>query len=152
MCWNFVEFENVLKLFQANSFSFKAFARSFGTYNGILDEYAASHFPLLFAITAISVLSHELTQKLVGRKLRVKTTLKAEYLLILPNLLLGLVGGFFPAFGSTYIRQIDWYYNPKQDKIGSMLMVGPLVSIVFAFVFGLCQLLEPKSYWSRWQE
>jgi Zn-dependent protease len=45
-----------------------------------------------------------------------------------------VVGGFFPAFGSTYAKQIDWNYKPKV-KTGIMFAVGPLVSLVFAFIF-----------------
>lgn len=91
-------------------------------------------FPLLFAVTAVSILGHELSQKLVCRKIGLQATFKAWGSGILLNLLFGLVGGFFPAFGSTYIRQIDWYYKPK-DKTGIMFAVGPLVSLVFALVF-----------------
>ena len=92
-------------------------------------------FPLLFAVTAVSILGHELSQKLVCKKLGLEATFKAWGSGILLNLLLGIVGGFFPAFGSTYIKQIDWYYRPKEDKTGIMFAVGPLVSLVFAFVF-----------------
>ncbi len=91
-------------------------------------------FLLLFAVTAVSILCHELSQKLVCRKLGLKATFKAWGSGILLNLLFGIVGGFFPAFGSTYIRQIDWHYKPK-DKTGVMFAGGPLVSLVFAFVF-----------------
>ncbi|UCC27814.1 MAG: GNAT family N-acetyltransferase, partial [Candidatus Bathyarchaeota archaeon] len=97
-------------------------------------------FLLLFAVTAVSILCHELSQKLVCRKLGLETTFKAWGSGILLNLLLGIVGGFFPAFGSTYIKQIDWHYKPK-DKTGIMFAVGPLVSLVFAFVFWVLSVI-----------
>lgn len=91
-------------------------------------------FPLLFLVVLVSVLGHELSQKLVCRGLGLEATFKAWGSGILLNLLFGIVGGVFPAFGSTYIRQIDWHYKPK-DKTGIMFAVGPLVSLVFAFIF-----------------
>jgi len=91
-------------------------------------------FSLLFAVVVVSILGHELSQKLACRKLGLEATFKAWGSGILLNLLFGIVGGFFPAFGSTYIKQIDWNYKLK-DKTGIMFAVGPLVSLVFAFIF-----------------
>ena len=91
-------------------------------------------FPLLFAVIVMSILGHELSQRLVCRKFGLEATFKAWGSGILLNLLFGIGGGFFPVFGSTYVRQIDWKYKPK-DKIGIMFAVGPVVSLVFALVF-----------------
>jgi len=91
-------------------------------------------FPLLFAVIAISILGHELSQRLVCRKFALQATFKAWGSGILLNLLFGIGGGFFPVFGSTYVKQIDWKYKPK-DKTGIMFAVGPAVSLVFALVF-----------------
>lgn len=91
-------------------------------------------FPLIFLVVIASVLGHEFSQRAVCRKLGFESTFKAWGSGILLNLLFGIVGGFFPAFGSTYIKQSDWNYIQK-GKIGIMFAVGPLVSLVFAFVF-----------------
>ena len=91
-------------------------------------------FPLLLAVVIASILGHELSQKLVCRKLGFEATFKAWGSGILLCLLFSVVGGFFPAFGSTYAKQIDWNYKPKV-KTGIMFAVGPLVSLVFAFIF-----------------
>lgn len=91
-------------------------------------------FLLLFAFVATSVLGHELTQKLVFRRLGLGAVFKAWGSGILLNLLFGVAGGFFPAYGSTYAKQIDHSYRPK-DKTGIAFAVGPLVSLVFAFLF-----------------
>jgi len=91
-------------------------------------------FPLLFAVVAVSILVHEISQKLVCWKFGLEATFKAWGSGILLNLLFGIVGGFFPAFGSTYIKKIDWNYRIK-DKTRIMFAVGPLVSLFFALIF-----------------
>lgn len=91
-------------------------------------------FPLLFIVIAVSILGPELMQKLVCRRLGLEVTFKAWGSGILLNLLFGILGGFFPAYGSTYVKQVDWQYRPR-DTIGIMFAVGPLVSLVFAAIF-----------------
>ncbi len=91
-------------------------------------------FPLLFAVVALSILCHELSQKLVCRNLGLETTFKAWGSGILLNLLFGIAGGFFPAFGSTYIKQTDWNYKQK-ERTSIMFAVGPLTSLILVFDF-----------------
>jgi len=91
--------------------------------------------PTLFAVVAISLLAHELSQKIVARKLGLETTFKAWGSGLLLGWLLALVGGFFPAYGSTYVKQLDWWYEAKRDKTGVIFATGPLVSLALAFAF-----------------
>ncbi len=91
--------------------------------------------PLVFCVTALSLLVHELSQKLVARKLGLRTTFKAWGSGILFSWLLALVSLFFPAYGSTYVKQLDWRYDPTKDKTGLIFALGPLVSLTLAFTF-----------------
>ena len=100
-------------------------------------------FPLLFAVVAVSILGHELSQKLVCRKFGLEATFKAWGSGILFNMLFGIVGSFFPAFGSTYIKKIDWNYR-TEDKIRIMFAIGPLVSLFFALVFWVLSIIASE--------
>ncbi|MCX8151330.1 MAG: GNAT family N-acetyltransferase [Candidatus Bathyarchaeota archaeon] len=91
--------------------------------------------PLVVGVVAISLLAHEFSQKLVASRLGLLTTFKAWGSGILFSWLLALVGLFFPAYGSTYIKQLDWRYNPRKDKTGFFFFMGPLVSFIFALAF-----------------
>jgi len=99
----------------------------------------------LFAVVTISLLAHELSQKLAARWLGLETTFKAWGSGLLLSWLLALIGGFFPAYGSTYVKQLDWWYNPKKDKIGLIFAIGPLVSLTLAFVFWTLQYLTTNN-------
>ena len=91
--------------------------------------------PALFVVVAISLMAHELSQKLVAHWFGLETTFKAWGSGLLIGWPLALVGGFFPAYGSTYVKQLDWWYDPKKDKMGAMFAIGPLVSLGLAFAF-----------------
>jgi len=99
----------------------------------------------MFAVVAISLLAHELSQKLVARKLGLETTFKAWGSGILFGWLLALVGVFFPAYGSTYVKQLDWWYEPKRDKTGIIFAVGPFASLALAFAFWTLPTLTTSS-------
>ncbi|UCG79582.1 MAG: GNAT family N-acetyltransferase, partial [Desulfobacterales bacterium] len=101
--------------------------------------------PILFAVVAISLLAHEHSQKLVARRLGYETTFKAWGSGLLLGWLLALVGGFFPAYGSTYVQQLDWWYDPKRDKTGIIFAIGPLVSLALAFAFWTLPTLTTSS-------
>jgi len=101
--------------------------------------------PTLFAVVVVSLLAHELSQKLVARSLGLETTFKAWGSGILLGCLLAVVGGFFPAYGSTYVKQLDWWYEPKRDRIGIIFAVGPLVSLALALAFWALPTLTTSS-------
>ncbi|MCX8153118.1 MAG: GNAT family N-acetyltransferase, partial [Candidatus Bathyarchaeota archaeon] len=91
--------------------------------------------PAVFAIVSLSLMAHEFSQKLVARKLGFAAEFKAWGSGILFSLLLALAGCFFPAYGSTYLKQLDWKYDPQKDKNGIFFAIGPLVSLILGFVF-----------------
>ena len=101
--------------------------------------------PALFTVVAISLLAHELSQKLVARWLGLETAFKAWVSGLLLGWLLALIGGFFPAYGSTYVKQLDWWYEPKRDKTGIVFAIGPLVSLALAFGFWTLPTLATSS-------
>ncbi|MDH5199326.1 MAG: GNAT family N-acetyltransferase [Candidatus Bathyarchaeota archaeon] len=92
-------------------------------------------FPLLFAVAGLSLLAHELPQKLVGHRLGLETNFKAWGSGILFSSLLAAVGSFFPVYGSTYVKQLDWWYEPRKKGMGVFFAVGPSVSLTLAFAF-----------------
>ena len=91
--------------------------------------------PLLFAVAGLSLFAHELPQKLAGRRLGLETTFKAWGSGIFFSSLLAAVGSFFPAYGSTYVKQLDWWYEPRKKGTGIFFAVGPFVSLALAFAF-----------------
>jgi len=54
---------------------------------------------------------------------------------LLLGLLLGAVGSIFPAYGSTYVNQQDWWYEPRKREMGVFFAVGPFFSLVLALAF-----------------
>jgi len=101
--------------------------------------------PILFTVVVISIIAHEFSQKLAARWLGLETTFKAWGSGLFLGWLLGLVGGFFPAYGSTYVKQLDWWYALKKDKAGIIFALGPFVSLVLAFAFWTVPSLTTSS-------
>ncbi|MBO3798620.1 MAG: GNAT family N-acetyltransferase [Thermoproteota archaeon] len=91
--------------------------------------------PMVFMAVAISLLAHELSQRLVASRLGLETTFKAWGSGILFSWLLALLGITFIAYGSTYVKQLDWWYDPKKDKTGIIFAVGPVTSLLLGFAF-----------------
>ncbi len=91
--------------------------------------------PAVFVVVAISLLAHELSQKLTARWLGLQTTFKAWGSGVILSWLLALVGAIFPAYGSTYVKQLDWWYDPEKDRTGIVFAIGPIVSLALAFAF-----------------
>lgn len=101
--------------------------------------------PMVSLVVAVSLLAHELSQKLVANKIGLETTFKAWGSGILFSWLLALVGIVFPAYGSTYMKQLDWRYDPEKDKTGVVFAIGPLISLVLCFAFWAISKLTAKS-------
>jgi Zn-dependent protease len=64
-------------------------------------------------------------------------------------LLLSLIGGFYPVYGSTYLKQVDWDYPGKINRRtnGIIYMFGPIVHICLAVAFWYLQTLVPAGIW-----
>ncbi len=94
--------------------------------------------PYLALVIGASLVFHEYSHWLVARCFRLSTTFKANEPGILFSLLLALIGGIYPCYGSTYIREQDWSYV-RQTKINGMIYsVGPVMTIALAL---LCSYL-----------
>jgi len=102
-------------------------------------------FPVFFAVVAVSILVHELPQKIVAHNLGLETTFKAWGSGIFVGWLLALIGAFFPAYGSTYVKKLDWWYNPKKDKTGLIFTIGLLASLTIGFAFWAIQNLTTNN-------
>ena len=94
-----------------------------------------SLLPFLFAVAGLSLFTHELSQKIVGHRLGLETAFKAWEPGLLLGSLLGAVGSIFPAYGSTYVKQPDWWYEPRKREMGVFFAIGPFVSLALAFAF-----------------
>lgn len=101
--------------------------------------------PILFAVVAISLLTHEGSQKLAARWLGLEATFKAWGSGLLFGWLLTLIGGFFPSHGSTYVKQVDWRYAPEKDRTGILFALGPVVSLTLATAFWIVPALTTSS-------
>ena len=98
-------------------------------------SYELTWVLLLTAVTGISLLAHELPQRLVWRRVGLEATFKAWGSGILFALLLSSVNSFFPVYGSTYVKQTDYRYKRGREGTGIAFAVGPLVSLALATVF-----------------
>jgi len=93
------------------------------------------YIPYFSAVAGLSLFAHELSQKLVGLRLGLETTFKAWGSGILLGSLLATVGSIFPAYGSTYVKKPDYWYDLGNKKEGVFFAVGPSVSLTLAFTF-----------------
>lgn len=92
-------------------------------------------YPLLMAVTAISILAHESTHILASKHYGLETTFKAWDSGLLFSLFLSAFGAVFPAYGSTYMKQVDWRYEAGSRRMGMIYAVGPIVSMLLAALF-----------------
>lgn len=90
--------------------------------------------PYLALVIGASLLVREYSHWLIARCFRLSATFKANEPGILFSLLLSLIGGFYPCYGSMYVREQDWSYV-KQTKINGMIYsVGPVMAIALALL------------------
>ena len=94
-----------------------------------------SLIPLLIVVAGLSLLAHEFPQKMVGRLLDLETDFKVWEPGLFLGSLFGAVGSIFPVYGSTYVKQLDWRYDPRKRGMGAFFAIGPFISFVMAFVF-----------------
>jgi len=96
-----------------------------------------SFLPFYSAVLGISILAHELSQKLVAKRFGLETTFRVWESGLLFSILFGMVGSFFPAYGSTYVRKLDWRYEHKKKENGVLYAAGPVASLILAYSFRL---------------
>jgi len=88
--------------------------------------------PLILAVTGVSLFTHELAHKFTASFFGLKTIFRVWESGLLFSSLLALFGAFFPAYGSTYIKQVDWRYDAKRNETGWIFMAGPTFSLALA--------------------
>lgn len=91
--------------------------------------------PLILTVAGLSLFAHEIAHKIIASFLGLKTIFRVWESGLLFSSLLALFGGFFPAYGSTYIKQVDWRYDTKRKETGWFFIAGPTVSLVLAISF-----------------
>lgn len=105
--------------------------------------------PSLFAAVGLSVFVHEFGHKLAARRFGLETTFKVWDSGLLFSFLLTLFfAGFYPAYGSTYIKRVDWRYNPGSKEIGWTYAAGPMLSLSLAYTLWAFQMVGGNGLFS----
>jgi len=91
--------------------------------------------PQILWITGLSIVAHELAHKTVAAWFGLKTTFKSWDSGILFSSLLAMLGALYPAYGSTYMKQLDWRYDPRSRDAGLIYVAGPITSLGLAVLF-----------------
>ena len=89
-------------------------------------------FPFLFVVVGTALIGHELAHFLAAKAFGLKCVFKIWEPGLLFFFILSLVGGIYPAYGSTYIKQIDWSYRHDERKNGIIYASGPVASFLLA--------------------
>ena len=107
-------------------------------------------FPFLIPLALISFLGHEYGHALIARLLGFKTSFKANEPGILFSFVLSMLGGIYPFYGSTYIREKDWsYVSDKNSKTNGLIyLAGPIISLIIALLFKNLALTS-EGYWQN---
>ncbi len=87
-------------------------------------------------VAGLSLFTHELAHKLAASRFGLKTTFKTwDSGILFSSFLAAIIGALYPAYGSTYIKQSDWRYDPKQKETGLIYTSGPTISLILATLF-----------------
>lgn len=88
--------------------------------------------PIALGVAGLTLFAHEFAHKIAASRFGLKTTFKAWDSGIIFSLLLSILGAVYPVYGSTYIKQIDWRYDPEQKGTGLIYAAGPFMSLMLA--------------------
>lgn len=91
--------------------------------------------PSVIFIVFSSIFAHEFSHAFVAKLYGLSTTFRAWDSGLTFGLLMAILGTFFPAYGSTYIKQTDWRYNFRIRQMGLIYAVGPIISLILAALF-----------------
>ena len=91
--------------------------------------------PVVLVVTGVSLFAPELLQKQIGRRFGLETVFKAWEPGIIFSLLLAVIGSFFPAYGSTYVKKLDYRYDLSKKENGIFFTAGPSMSLLLAWCF-----------------
>jgi len=92
----------------------------------------------IVVVASLSVMLPELGHKAVARALGLQTCFKAWPSGFWFMLALGLAGGLYPAYGSSYIKQLDYSYTTNRREAGLVYVAGPVVNVLVAIA---CRML-----------
>jgi Zn-dependent protease/GNAT superfamily N-acetyltransferase len=102
---------------------------------------ASLDIPAVLGVAGLGFFTHELAHRLVARRFGLETIFKAwDSGIFFGWLLAVILGALYPAYGSTYIKQVDWRYDPEQEAMGLIYVAGPTVSLVLATLFWVSSL------------
>jgi len=96
--------------------------------------------PLILGVTGLSLFLHEFAHRLAASFFGLKTVFRVWESGLLFSSALALFGAFLPAYGSTYVNQVDWQYDGKRKENGLFFMAGPVVSLILAISFWIVML------------
>ena len=88
--------------------------------------------PFALGVAGLSIFAHEFGHRLAARRLGLATTFRIWDSGILFGSFLTALGALYPSYGSTYVKQVDWRYDPKRKETGLIYAAGPAVSLVLA--------------------
>ncbi|MBD3351010.1 MAG: GNAT family N-acetyltransferase, partial [Candidatus Lokiarchaeota archaeon] len=89
-----------------------------------------SVFPYLIILVAVTILLHEISHSIVAKIYGLKTEFKSWIPGLFFWFLLSLLGGIYPAYGSTYMSKRDWSYVKNKRKNGLIYIIGPIVNMI----------------------
>lgn len=94
-------------------------------------------FPYLVPLAAISFAGHEYSHACAARLLGLKTYFRENMPGSIFYSAISLLGGIYPFYGSTYIRDRDWsYVSAKNSRDNGLIYLsGPIISIAIALIF-----------------
>jgi len=94
------------------------------------------NIPLVLGVAGLSLFAHELVHKLVAGRLGLKTVFKVwDSGILFSSLLAAIFSALYPSYGQTYIKQVDWRYDPEQRMMGLIYAAGPITSLILAAFF-----------------
>ncbi|MBN2152863.1 MAG: GNAT family N-acetyltransferase [Candidatus Lokiarchaeota archaeon] len=98
-------------------------------------------------VASSSVVLPEAGHAAMARALGLRTCFKAWSSGFWFMLALGIVGGIYPAYGSTYVAQLDWSYTRNRRETGLVYVVGPIVNAITAVASRLLASLVGTGAW-----
>ena len=88
--------------------------------------------PFALGVAGLSIFAHEFGHRLAARRLGLATTFRVWDSGLLFGSFLTILGALYPSYGSTYVKQVDWRYDPKRKETGLIYAAGPAVSLTLA--------------------
>jgi len=102
----------------------------------VFRQGASLSIPLVLGVGGLSLFAHEFAHKLTASRLGLKTVFRAwDSGILFSSLLAAIFSALYPSYGQTYVKQVDWRYDPKQRIMGLIYAAGPITSLILATFF-----------------